>query len=586
MSEPCSNLDSAYSTLPTSPPSPNAPATEHPRRLSVTEFVEKLNAKLKRLFGSRRGSAEDEPPRPAPSKRRRSSVFTRPSGPLEPSNFGPSFEELVWSGAITLPNVSEYFRTVGEAGPVSYYTTADWDTFQTTSQAQRRNSTQAQLNRDMGYDGDTDVDTSDKLRKLSTRSSGRKRKDSYFSFSNLWSKSRRTSKVDKGGERRLSENEAATTSQEQPLLPPHPEDTSEAIVSSLTELGVLPSSDDPPLLVPKGPLIVPKGPLIVPKGPLIVPEADFESSSSSIPSLKFSAPTSSRSGHPAPTPSPTTQLASDRPITPPPGRPEVRPASSIASSPSSTSLSSVDSSDDSPTPAAQRVHQIAQNTAPASQASPSNTGARRSSLPIAIPHYTHPSSSPTSTSAQPRSPRYTLTQTGLTITQRSDPSTPSLSRHGDRPDPAPPSPPLRPTYIPSPTQMQTLSLGPPERPCPTSSASSEQLFHVSVEEVCSTPPRPAPRGPSGLAQSTLADDNGDEEEDVGVGPTEGGSSVRRRTGTNLSLREAYVEHEMDDTPTPPPRKLTPRKSVSQTCWWGGEGSSPGLPGQDGSSSSL
>jgi hypothetical protein len=567
MSEPSSNLNSAYSTLPTSPPSPNAPATEHPRRLSVTEFVEKLNAKLKRLFGSRRGSAEDEPPRPVLSKRRRSSIFTRPSGPLEPSNFGPSFEELVWSGAITLPNVSEYFRTVGEAGPVSYYTTADWDTFQPTSQAQRINSTQAKLNRDVFHDGDADVDTSDKLRNSSTRSSGRKRKDSYFSFSNIWSRSRRSSKVDLGKERKLSQHEAATTSQEQRLLPPHPEDTSEAIVPFLTELGVLPSTEGPSLLLPKD--------------PLVVPEADFESSRSSIPSLKFSALTSSRSGHPAPTPSPTTQLASDRPITPPPGRPEVRPASSIASSPSSTSLSSVDSSDDSPTPAAQRVHEIAQNTVPASEASPSNTGARRSSLPIAIPHYTHPSSSPTSTSAQPRSPRFTRTNTGYTIPERSGPSTPSLSRHGDRPDPAPPSPPLRPTYIPSPTQMQTLSLGPPERPYPTSSASSERLFHVSVEEVPAfTPPRPTPRRPSGLAQSTLADDD---EEDVGVGPPEGGSSVRRRTGTNLSLREAYVEHEMDGSPTPPPRKITPRKSISQTCWWGEEGSPPALPGQDGGS---
>jgi hypothetical protein len=534
MSEPWSNLESTYSTLPSSPPSPDTPAKEHSHRLSVAELVEKVNAKLKRMFGSRKGSAiEDESAPPVISDReeRRSSASEHAHGPSEPPNFQTTFDELLWNGRIRLPNVSDYFENFGEAGPISYYSTADWEVFQATVQAQQRHSARAELHRDMHYEADTDVGMTDKLRKYDTRSSEpekRSRKDSHFSFSELWARSRRSSKVEKGKRRQLSEDEIEAP-RKQSLLPPPPEHTSASVVLPLTEIGVLPraSTDGTSLLISKE--------------PLTIPEADFSSSKSSIPSLKFSSPSSPKV---APTPSPNAQASIRLVTTPPPGRPEVRPASSVGSSPSSTSLSSVNSSHDieSPTPVTRPTRtqsRLAKHRRAAAGIVSSNVSRRRRSQPVSIP-----------------SPRNHLSTVAESSTHPKDPTT---LRHGDA---APPSPPLSPKFIPSPEQMQALTLGTPERALPAKSSlcqaaddgsdSSGRLSHPSVEAT-HTPTRPA----------------GDSD----LGPS---SSVRRRTGTNL--REAYVEHEQREEEEeeeletqPPPRKISPRKSVGGLCWWGEEG---------------
>ena len=122
--------------------------------------------------------------------------------------------------------------------------------------------------------------------------------------------------------------------------------------------------------------------------------------------------------------------------------------------------------------------------------------------------------------------------------------------------------------------MQALNLGPPEHSLfvrEGGDGSSERIFNVSVEGL--------------LAQNDFAG-GGEDETDVGM--IEGGSAVRRRTGTNL--RKAYVEHgsavqekqegqeeEGELETEPPERKISPRKSVGQRCWWGADGSSASAP---------
>jgi hypothetical protein len=103
--------------------------------------------------------------------------------------------------------------------------------------------------------------------------------------------------------------------------------------------------------------------------------------------------------------------------------------------------------------------------------------------------------------------------------------------------------------------MQSLTLGPPETPLAMRDGSSERLFNVSVDDL---PVRQKDGGDEGFSEMT-----------------EGGSAVKRRTGTNL--REAYVEQEevkvereREIETSPPPRKISPRKSVGQRCWWGGD----------------
>ena len=115
MTGPSSNFHSAYSTLPTTPPTPENET--HPRRPSqVTEIIEKVNAKLKRLFGSRRGSVEDVHTSFNATVSERPSVFHTLSGPPEESHIQRYPGDVVGMSVASLPNVREYFHVNGEVG--------------------------------------------------------------------------------------------------------------------------------------------------------------------------------------------------------------------------------------------------------------------------------------------------------------------------------------------------------------------------------------------------------------------------------------------------------------------------------------
>ncbi|KAF1832354.1 hypothetical protein BDW02DRAFT_649177 [Decorospora gaudefroyi] len=527
MSEPWSNHDSTYSTLPTTPPTPTTTSPRNQLRPSqVAEFIEKVNTKLRRIFGSRRASAEDEAPPNGPSDTR-SSIYHALNDPF---NFQTTHEELAWNGAAILPNA--------------------------TLQAQRRTSIQADLNRDMYYEADTDFYELHKLRRCTAQSPDRpgkqKRKDSQFSFSDLWAKSRRSSKVDKGKERQLSEGEATSCSQNQSPLPCMAEHTAESGVLPLTDIGILPrtSSD---------------GTSLVPKSSDNIPQAELSSSKSSIASLKFSASASPRAKHAkaAPAVSAAARRASIRLVTPPPGRPDVRPSSSNGSSPSSTSLSSIASSSSFSAAQASPTLRLCRPT----DSNP-NTNTRRPSLPIAIPRRSSSS--------------HYHADASISITDlNKNPSSTDLSRHGDRPtDTAPPSPQLAPTVISSPTAIQRLSLGPPQRPFLAHEDSSE-MFHVSIEGlVPRSPPDPMP-------SSSLSFEHGAEPQtQVDTSPSTAtamgsSSSVRRRTGglgASENLREVFVEHGDGDAEAwsgggrEKRGRKSARKSVGDMCWWSSQDS--------------
>ena len=115
MTGPSSNFHSAYSTLPTTPPTPENEI--HPRRPSqVTEIIEKVNAKLRRLFGSRRGSVEDVHTSFNATVSERPSVFHTLSGPPEESHIQRYPGDVVGMSVASLPNVREYFHVNGEVG--------------------------------------------------------------------------------------------------------------------------------------------------------------------------------------------------------------------------------------------------------------------------------------------------------------------------------------------------------------------------------------------------------------------------------------------------------------------------------------
>ena len=227
MSESCSRKDSTYSTLPTTPPTPGVNETDdgasHLRRPSqVAELLEKTIARLKRIFGSRRGSIEDGPVPSNPCNTQRSSI----------SQGSETQEEQAWKGAARLPHVSMYFDANGEEGPSLFYTTADWDTFQTAVQA-RRTSIKTRLHNDMQYDGGTEQDEIHKSVK-------QKRRDSQFSFGGLL-KSGRFSKIDKGKEPMAYDDTAPSSTRDSPLASP--------LTAPLDNIGILPrSSADSDLL--------------------------------------------------------------------------------------------------------------------------------------------------------------------------------------------------------------------------------------------------------------------------------------------------------------------------------------------------
>lgn len=113
MTGPSSNFHSAYSTLPTTPPTPENET--HLRRPSqVPEIIEKVNAKLRRLFGSRRGSVEDEHTSLNATVSERPSVFHTLSGPPYNSHIQRYPGDFVGMSVASLPNVSEHIHVNGE----------------------------------------------------------------------------------------------------------------------------------------------------------------------------------------------------------------------------------------------------------------------------------------------------------------------------------------------------------------------------------------------------------------------------------------------------------------------------------------
>ncbi|CAG5173674.1 uncharacterized protein ALTATR162_LOCUS7667 [Alternaria atra] len=239
MTEPPSNLDSAYCT----PPTPDTIRSEsHARRPSqVAEIIEKVNARLRRLFGSRRGSTEDKHPPLNPTVTQRSSVSDYTSGLAEDLYIQRRSKDLAEMGLASLPNVSEYFDINGEVGPSCFYGTTDWETFQARLRAQRRNTIQAQLYNELDYSGDGDLEQLERLRQHDTqieRCGERKRKDSQFSFSDFL-QPRRLSKVDKGKDRMVYV-EARSTSQDQPFLSPCQDTSSDTVGPSTAQIGFLP----------------------------------------------------------------------------------------------------------------------------------------------------------------------------------------------------------------------------------------------------------------------------------------------------------------------------------------------------------
>jgi hypothetical protein len=259
MTEPTCNLNSANSTLPTTPSTPHTRGNEaQSRRPSqVTEMIEKVNTRIRRLFGSRRGSAEDEHLPLNPTVTHRSSISDTMSGPAEHPHNQRHSEDLPGMGLVALPNVSEYFDTNGEAGPSCFHTTADWGAFQATLREQRRNTIQAQLNSNLHYDGDDDLEQLSMLQQYSTqtvRCEERKRKDSQFSFSDFL-KPRRFSKAEKGKERMDYDDEAGSSSQDQLLLQPCRETSLEAVGLPTANIETLPcaAADSAPILVSEQP---------------------------------------------------------------------------------------------------------------------------------------------------------------------------------------------------------------------------------------------------------------------------------------------------------------------------------------------
>ncbi|KAI2479305.1 hypothetical protein Ptr902_09516 [Pyrenophora tritici-repentis] len=476
MSQPWSRKDSDYSTLPTTPPTPglneddNRQNTRRPSQ--VAELLEKTIARLKRIFGSRRGSTDDDNVPSNPYNTQRSSI----------SQGSETQEEQAWKGTAHLPHVSMFFDANGEEGPSLFYTTADWIAFQTALQA-RRTSIQTRLHNELQYDGDTDQDELH-------QSAKHKRKDSQFSFGGFL-KTGYFNKIDKGKGRMVYNDAAPASTRESLLVSP-----STALAVPFGDIGILPhaSTDDNSLLA-----------------------------SSDVPRAEFSNP---RAGHCSPVLSgsqkapeeipPVTRLLSIRMVTPGPSYEDLtaRADSNLARADSNSTRSSLSSSSTDFIAVGNRHFQTVRRLSQSS----------------------------------------TMVE-GNSITTTSSESFLTSLRHGDRPDTAPSSTQiLRPTSIPSLDAMQTLTLGPPSHAIvlsTSSSHSSERMFRLSTEHVAVVAPtRPAPPiGPSSLARSTLAGDNGEDEIDFSIThaappsplPDTAIHPVRRREGGrkgNENLREA------------------------------------------------
>ncbi|RMZ66564.1 hypothetical protein GMOD_00001909 [Pyrenophora seminiperda CCB06] len=515
MSEPRSRKDSTYSTLPTTPPTPGVNETDdspsnHRRPSQVAELLEKTIAKLKRIFGSRRGSTEDESVPLNPYNTHRSSL----------SHESETQEEQAWRGAARLPNVSLYFDANGEEGPSLFYTTADWDAFQAALQA-RRTSSHARLQNDVQYDGDTDQDEL-------YQSAKEKRKDLQFRFGGFL-KSGRLSKIDKGKRPMVYDDTVPSPKRESLLLGA----SNTALEDPLDNIGIIPrpSTDEDSLFassdVPKAEYSKAKPSYGLPKSPGLKQSPDDV--------LSFPL---------------AQQTSVIRMVTP--RRLHTDLVSPIGSNDSST----LSSSSDFIAAGTRRFRNI---------------------------RWPSKSSMVVEDSAQTKAYR-PLTHESFVTGSSSNPSLTSL-RHGDRPDTAPSSPPLRPTSIPSLDAMQTLTLGPPSQALLSSSHSSEQMFRLSAEHLAASS-RPSPPGSSGLARTTLVGEDEQDKMDFSITHPAPPSPVmdsippvRRREGSlkgSEDLRSAYVEqggsHRQMSARAALMKarggRLSPKKSLQGQCWWG------------------
>ncbi|EMD93995.1 hypothetical protein COCHEDRAFT_1201824 [Bipolaris maydis C5] len=283
MSSSSSNVSSNHSVLTTPLPSPAIDDTEHGlehgrRQSQVAELLNRLNFRLKRLFGSRRGSVEDGDPSVASFDTRRSSLSSNLRGPTDSANIDCTPEYQMWYGSFQLPNVSEFFDANGDVGPSSFYNTADWNAFQETLQAQGNAAIQTHVNNHRESNADMDLDRLDWFRAYGTQGSGcepRTRKDSFFSFGGFL-RSRRSSKVDKGKGRMNMDNDTAVGPPDEMALLSSGSTRLGVETSCLAEIGVLPRVSMETMLP------------LSPKESQDVPQAEFSSLESSTPSLHCS----------------------------------------------------------------------------------------------------------------------------------------------------------------------------------------------------------------------------------------------------------------------------------------------------------
>ncbi|CAI9625514.1 unnamed protein product [Alternaria burnsii] len=564
MTESASHLDSVYPTLPSTPPTPTTQGTgSHSRRPSqVIEVIEKVNTRLRRLFYGRRGSAEDEHPPPDPTVAQRSGISDNTSRPSEDQYAQCSSKDLAGMGLADLPNVSEYFDVNGEVGPSCFYSTTDWDTFQATLRAKRRNTMQAQWKTDLQYDEGSDLEQPDKHWQYDSRAERceeRERKDSQFSFSDFL-KPQRSSKVDKGKSRMVYDDEDGLISQDQPLLSPYQDTSSDTAGPSTVRTGVLihAPSDESQIVIFKESAAC--GPQIA-VGP-----------------LQLSAPVLPEDHNGRRRAEPATRKISMRLVPPTPYCPRDERRSSTSSSVSSFG---------SPTPAAKPSRtpcHLAQNVVSTPATDASEPGVNGHSEPISIPSSYHISrglSAVSVGSAQSIDDSPTFPPSLVS-------STTNLLSQEYSPDTTPSSPSLQPTLVPSPEAMQTLLLGPPQRALLQRSVSSNsRMFHVSVERL-STPAPTQPilpyHGPSTVDKKGDLVRGLEDEPDFSIthpalpSPLTSASPpladvpspVRRRTGSlegSEDLRAVYIEQGKASVMNHHPRRRGPRKSLQGRLWW-------------------
>ncbi|EMD63023.1 hypothetical protein COCSADRAFT_37896 [Bipolaris sorokiniana ND90Pr] len=257
MSPSSSNVSSNHSVLTTPLPSPAIDDTEHGlehgwRQSQVAELLNRLNFRLKRLFGSRRGSVEDGDPSVASSDTRHSSLSFNLRGLADPANIDCTHEYQIWNGSFQLPNE--------------------------TLQAQGNAAIQTHVNSHRGSNVDMDLDRLDWFRAHGTQGSDcepRTRKDSFFSFGDFL-RSRRSSKVDKGKGRMTIENDTAVGPLDEMALLSSGSTRLVVETRCLGEIGVLPRVSMETMLP------------LLPKEPQDVPQAEFSSLESSTPSLHCS----------------------------------------------------------------------------------------------------------------------------------------------------------------------------------------------------------------------------------------------------------------------------------------------------------